>query len=115
MTHLSRVGLAPATAPPPHDFPKPRLDRGGLRAGIDQRRLTLADLEAALATACETAAARGAARTVRIDQRETWDHATWQRYLDAATRLEPEYGPRMRRLFAEIDQLERLIALPSAA
>jgi hypothetical protein len=115
MTHLSRVGLAPATAPPRHDIPKPQLDRGGLRAGIDQRRLILADLEAALATACETAAARGGARTVRIAQRETWDQATWQRYLDAASRLEPEYGPRMRRLFTEIDQLERLIALPSAA
>jgi hypothetical protein len=52
---------------------------------------------------------------VRIDDRATWDRPTWQRYLDAATRLEPDYGPPMRRLLQEIDQLTRLIDLPIAA
>ena len=39
----------------------------------------------------------------------------WQRYLDVAARLEPDFGPRMRRLLQEIDQLTRLMALPVAA
>ena len=67
-----------------------------------------------MVAACENAAARGAARTVRLDDRATWDRAMWQRYLDAAARLEPDYGPAMRRLYLEIDQLERLLALPLA-
>ena len=91
------------------------LDRNGLCAGIDQRRERLAFLEAALVTACEAAAARGAARTMQIDDRETWDHGTWQRYLKAAAQLESDYGPRMRRLLLEIGHLERLLRLPVAA
>jgi hypothetical protein len=50
-----------------------------------------------------------------MDDRGTWDRATWQRYLDAAARLEPQYGPAMRRLLQEIDQLNRLMALPLVA
>jgi hypothetical protein len=42
--------------------------------------------------ACESAAARGAARSVRIDDRATWNRATWDRYLAEATRLEPDYS-----------------------
>jgi hypothetical protein len=38
----------------------------------------------------------------------------WQRYLDAATVLESEYGPGMRDLLRDIDRLERLLALPAA-
>jgi hypothetical protein len=38
----------------------------------------------------------------------------WRRYLDAAARLEPHYGPPMRRL-QEIDRLQRLLDLPLAA
>jgi hypothetical protein len=68
-----------------------------------------------MVAACERAAARGRAGGVCIDDRATWDRATWRRYLDAATRLEPAYGPPMRRLLQEIDQLKRLMALPRAA
>jgi hypothetical protein len=89
-----------------------RLDRDRLQAGIASRRLELTRLECALVTACENAARRGARRGVRIGDRETWDRATWQRYLDGASRLEPEYGPRMRQLLREIDQLTRLAELP---
>ena len=39
----------------------------------------------------------------------------WRRSLDAATRLEPAYGPTMRRLLPEIDQLNRLMAPPLTA
>ncbi|MEO8716537.1 MAG: hypothetical protein ABI369_16150, partial [Acetobacteraceae bacterium] len=92
---------------PPH-----HLDRKGLRQGIAERRQHLLDLETALVAACEARAARGRARGVRMDDRETWDKATWTRYLDAATTLEPEYDPRMRRLLREIDRLARLAELP---
>ena len=92
-----------------------RLDRNGLRAGIARRRLALAGLEAGLVAACEKAALRGAPRAVRSDDRGTWDRATWQRYLAAAARFEPAYGPRMRRLLCEIDRLARLLDLPVVA
>ena len=65
--------------------------------------------------ACERAAVRGACRNVRIDDCKTWDKATWQRYLEAAARLEPDYLPQMRRLLRDIDIFERLLTLPIAA
>ena len=34
---------------------------------------------------------------------------------DAAARLEPEYGPLLRRRLQEIDRLQRLLDLPLAA
>ena len=117
MTHLSPGGAA-TTAPPtmishPH---RPstghHLDRNRLRQGISRRRQRLFDLEAALVAACEEEAARGRANTVRMDDRETWDRPMWARYLAAAARLEPGYGPEMRQLLREIDQLTRLTELP---
>ena len=101
--------------PPASEPVRPHLDRDRLRAGIARRRQALANLEAAMVAACEQAAARSAAGAVRMDDRATWDRAMWQRYLDVAARLEPDFGPRMRRLLQEIDQLTRLIELPIAA
>ncbi len=91
------------------------LDLAGLRSGIASRTREIGDLEGQLVAACEAAAARNAAVGVRIADRETWDRPTWNRYLAAAIQLEPDYGPRMRRLYQEVDQLKRLIALPRAA
>ena len=90
----------------------PRLDREQIRDRIAQHRAALAELEGALVAACEAAAARHRSSAVRVEDRATWDRAMWQRYLDAATVLEPEYGPRMRDLLRDIDRLERLLALP---
>lgn len=118
MTHLNPGGLG--TAAPPtmisrlQPSPSPHLDGKGLRAGIASRRQRLLDLEAALVAGCETEAARSRASSVRMDDRETWDRDTWTRYLAAAANLEPEYGPQMRRLLREIDQLARLAELPVA-
>jgi len=64
--------------------------------------------------ACEKEAARGRSSAIRVDDRETWDRPMWTRYLAAAARLEPGYGPEMRQLLREIDQLTRLIELPVA-
>ena len=119
----TRAGTAAPAALPCHGKPlttgQPasarHLDRNHLVSGIVSRRGRLADLEAAMAASCEAAAIRGAPRAIRVDDRGTWDRAMWQRYLDAAARLEPDYGPLMRRLLQEIDRLQRLLDLPLAA
>ncbi|MBN9560425.1 MAG: hypothetical protein J0H14_06800 [Alphaproteobacteria bacterium] len=123
MTHVTagdaRTAAAPTTlctSPDPPRAPTPcHLDRDHLRSGVMARHRTLVELETAMVAACETAAARCAARGVRIEDRASWDRTMWRHYLDAATRLEPQYGPAMRRLYQEIEQLERLLALPLAA
>ena len=118
MTHPTPggAGLRIASAMPSSTPVSPRhLDRNILRHGIAARRHRLAELETLMVEACERAAMRGAGRNVRIADCKTWDKATWQRYLEAAARLEPDYLPRMRRLLRDIDRFERLLALPRAA
>ena len=105
------VSLPPTSLRPPASV-TPRLDREQIRDRIAQRRARLAKLEGALVAACEAAAARHRTSAVRVEERASWDRAMWQRYLDAATVLEPDYGPRMRDLLRDIDRLERLLALP---
>jgi hypothetical protein len=102
-------------SPPIHSEQRRHLDRQRLNTGVLARQKKLAEIETEMVAACERAAARGAATSVRIDDRETWDRATWDRYLAAAAQFEPDYGPRLRRLYQEIDQLNRLMALPLAA
>jgi len=86
-----------------------RLDRACLERQIARRRAQLAELEAAMAAACEDAAAGPGRRT--CDDPGRRDRATRHRYLAAAMRLEAAYGPPMRRLAREIGQLERLTGL----
>ena len=91
------------------------LDRSILRHGIAARRHRLAELETSMVDACERAAVHGARRNIRIDDCKKWDRAAWQRYLEAAARLEPDYTPQMRKLLRDIDRFERLLTLPMAA
>jgi hypothetical protein len=122
MTHVTQAegGTAapsafvslPSTSLPPPPPVAPHLDREQIRGRIAQHRALLAALEGAFVAACEAAAARHGTIALRVDDRATWDRAMWQRYLDAATMLEPDYGPRMRGLLRDIDRLERLLALP---
>lgn len=114
MTHLNPGGAEMAPHPPmlSRVGPPAHLDSDRLRAGIAERRQRLLDLEAAMVAACEADAARGRPTASRMDDRTTWDRVTWGRYLAAALRLESEYGPPMRRLLREIDQLQRVLALP---
>jgi hypothetical protein len=63
--------------------------------------------------AAEADAAVGRTRAVRMDDRETWDPVTWDRYLAAASMHEPDYMPRIKRLLSEITNIEKLLALPS--
>ena len=92
------------------------IDRQHLNDLISNRRATLSALEMEMVGKCEEAAARAAPRTVRLDDLGTWDRAMWDRYLSAATTLEPDYIPRMLRLHAEIEQLDQFLiflALPA--
>lgn len=99
----------------PHAAPSPAachpLSRQVLEWQIAWRRSRLGELEAEMIAACEAAATAGREPCVARADRDSWDRATWHRYLAAAMRLEPHYGPRMRHLRREIAQLERLAAL----
>lgn len=88
-------------------------DRSRLRSALLEKRTTIARLEGAWVAAAEADAAAGRGRGVRMDDRETWDRATWDRYLTAAATHEPDYKPRIKRLLGEIDNLEKLLALPT--
>lgn len=88
-------------------------DRSRLRSALLVKRTAIARLETAWVAAAEADAAVGRNRAVHMDNRETWDRATWDRYLTAASKHEPDYMPRIKRLLGEIDNIEKLLALPS--
>ena len=48
-----------------------------------------------------------------MDDRGTWDRGTWDRYLAAASRHEPDFMPLIKRLLGEIDNIDKLLALPT--
>ena len=117
MTHLSPAATMPH-APPSASAASPTFtallgDRSRLRSALLDKRATIASLETAWVAAAETDAAVGRARAVRMADRDTWDRATWDRYLAAASNREPDYLPRIRRLLGEIANIEKLLALPS--
>ena len=113
MTHMTSGGGPPVAlrTPDATAFP-PSLDHGRLREAIAVRRQRLAECEADLVAACEKGVAHGAGRHIRLDDRTSWDRAAWNRYVETAARLEPEFMPEMLRLIRDIERLERLAALP---
>ena len=113
MSHLDPDRAGFAVRPPMLDHPNSCLGLKQLRDGIADRRRRLLDLELAMVATCEAQAARGRSPGVQMHDRETWDQPTWHRYLAAAAAVEQEFGPPMRQLHREIDQLERILALPS--
>jgi hypothetical protein len=84
------------------------LDPNHIRGAIAAKRSEIASLEGDGAAASERAVARSLGGLGRLGNRETWDRATWNRYLAAATDGQDLYLPRLRRLYAEVDRLERL-------
>ncbi len=116
MTHLPPAATIQRALPPAsaaHAFTALLGDRSRLNAALLDKRATIAQLETEWVAAAEADAAAGHARAVRMDDRETWDRTTWDRYLTAASKHEPDYMPRIRRLLTEIDNIEKLMALPS--
>ena len=114
MTHVSppammQRALPPASAAP--TFTALLGDRRRLNAALLEKRATIARLEAEWVAAAEADAAAGHARTVRMDDRETWDRATWDSYLAAAFKHEPDYMPPIKRLLIEIENIDQLLTL----
>jgi hypothetical protein len=108
MTMLTSMLIASAA----DSHPVRSLNRQALQLGIATRQARLEALEASLTRACEQAAVQGAARHIQISDQETWDQRMWNRYLIAATRLEPHYGPIVRQLSREIETFRRLLDFP---
>lgn len=46
-----------------------------------------------------------------MDDRSTWDKATWSRYLAAAAH-EPDFKPQIMRFLRKINSIETLLAMP---
>ena len=117
MTHMSpaatmRRSLPPVSLTAPA-FTALLGDRSRLRAAQLDKRTAIARLETAWVAAAEADAAAGRGGSVRMDDRETWDRGTWDRYLAAASRHEPDFMPRIKRLLGEIDNIDKLLALPT--
>jgi hypothetical protein len=117
MTHMSpaatmRRSLPPVSLTAPA-FTALLGDRSRLRAAQLDKRTAIARLETAWVAAAEADAATGRGGSVRMDNRETWDRGTWDRYLAAASRHEPDFMPRIKRLLGEIDNIDKLLALPT--
>ena len=115
MTYLSSAGGAMSSSSSHPALQHPLGGQTFLTVQIGLRRARLAALEAEMTAACEAAALGARYRTNAAIERACGNRATWHRYLAAAMRLEPDYGPRMRRLRQEIGQLERLKTLLNAA
>lgn len=81
-----------------------------LRTALADKRALVARLEAEWVAAAELQLARHLSKHVRIDDRGTWDGATFSRYMLEAERIEPEFKPRIKRLLGEIDALDRLMS-----
>ena len=111
-THRARSRGAPVTSTRPLCETPLLGDRSRLTAALAARRASVAELEAAWVAAAETDIVRHLGGGVRIDDRSTWDNATWMRYLTAAEQQEPAFKPRINRLLTEISNLEKLLAMP---
>ncbi len=112
MTHHSPV-KAVITAS--HTTSRPQLppligNLAQLRSALTDKRILIARIEAAWVATAETAITKHLPKHVRIGDRATWDGETYKRYMAEAERIEPKFKPRLRRLLAEIDNLERLLS-----
>jgi hypothetical protein len=117
MSHLNPGGETRPAPPLPSSPPDAiqcqllGIDGFRVRDAIATRRAQIGIIEAEWVIACERDAARGACNSVRLDDRQTWDKAMWDRYLAAAAGRQGEYLPRLLRLYNEIALLEGLLAL----
>jgi hypothetical protein len=106
-----RSSAVTAFAMPLHHILAAALDRDRLEAGIARRRQLLGELEHRIVVDCESAAARAAPASARLDNRQTWTTPMWDRYVAAAAMLDPAIARRTHRLSDEILQLRRLLDL----
>jgi hypothetical protein len=114
MTHIRpRTALRrPCAAPPTTPICE---DPSFLRETLASNRAAVARLEADWVATAEADLRRSVGGRIRVDNRETWDKATWDRYLTAAAAHEDEFKPRIMRLLRDIDGLEAQLSAPLAA
>lgn len=91
------------------------MDHQALNRGIALRKAEARRLQTEITLACEKAASRSYRNRQLPADPSDWDHATWDRYLSEAARMEHCFGDRLRKIFREIQALERLAAMPLAA
>jgi hypothetical protein len=84
------------------------IDPNRIQVAVASRRAEIAALELEWTSVSERAAARSLGGADRLGERESWDRATWDRYLSAASDCQERYLPRLHRLYAEVARLERL-------
>jgi hypothetical protein len=95
---ITARGASPIRATRPRQTPqRPRASRK-LRIAVSR----------SFAASMEPGTARSLRRIGRFGDQATWDRSTWNRYLPAAAENQDLYLPRLRRLYAEVDHLERL-------
>lgn len=115
MTYLSpRNTLLPATTTAMRSPLSPLSGSlAHLRTALSDKQALIVRIEAEWVAEAERETARHISKNVAIDDRSTWDGATFARYLQEAERIEPSFKPRLRRLLVEVDAIERLLS-PSA-
>jgi len=91
------------------------MEHNTLREAIARRRDEALDIQTKIDVACDKAGNCGCARDQASADRTDWTHAAWDRYAAAAVEMDRLYGARLRRLYRDIEALERFAALPLAA
>lgn len=91
------------------------MDYDALTKAIALRKDEAQQIQTEIDLVCENAASRHAATRAAAADRSAWSAAAWNRYVAAAVQMERRYGARLRRLYQDIQTLERLAALPHTA
>jgi len=91
------------------------MDYDALTRAIALRKDEAQQIQSEIDLACENAANRHAATHPSGADRSAWTAAAWNRYVAAAVKMERLYGARLRRLYQDIQTLERLPSLPHSA
>lgn len=113
--HAPRSTMLPATTTTARSsLPQLLGSLAHLRTALAKKQALIRRVEADWVADAERETARHIPKHVQIDDRSTWDGPTFARYMSEAERIEPSFKPRLRRLLAEVDALERLLS-PSAA
>ncbi|WOJ91723.1 hypothetical protein RZS28_18520 (plasmid) [Methylocapsa polymorpha] len=91
------------------------MDYDALTSAIAFRKAEAQQIQTAIDLVCENAANRHAATHPSGANRSAWSPPAWNRYVAAAVKMERLYGARLRRLYQDIQTLERLASLPHTA
>lgn len=88
------------------------MDNDALRRLIAARRADAQRIETEIIIACEQAACRSRYKRNRPTD---WNNAAWRRYVRAATQTPHRFRASLRKIYDEINALERLAQEPQPA